>query len=91
MSLFANPRVATPPASDDRSCHIFAWIGQPFASCDMCGRPAWRHLYWPPFGGQRPIFHVKQYVGHRDQWEWQAVGKLMDPPESFREFRGGVA
>lgn len=24
-------------------CEWFHWIGQPFYSCDQCGRPAWEH------------------------------------------------
>jgi len=25
------------------SSHGFMWMGQPFSSCDECGRPAWEH------------------------------------------------
>ena len=24
-------------------CDAFAWIGQPFTSCENCGRPYWDH------------------------------------------------
>lgn len=24
-------------------CRAFRWIGQPFSSCDRCGKPAWEH------------------------------------------------
>jgi hypothetical protein len=27
----------------ESSCEWFHWIGQPFWSCDACGRPAWEH------------------------------------------------
>jgi hypothetical protein len=29
------------PASGD--CRGFQWIGQSFATCDRCGKPAWKH------------------------------------------------
>lgn len=33
------------PADDDprEPCRGFRWIGQSFASCDGCGKPAWEH------------------------------------------------
>jgi hypothetical protein len=31
---------ASEPAPE---CRGFRWIGQPFTSCDGCGRPAWEH------------------------------------------------
>lgn len=27
----------------DPECRGFKWIGQSFASCDGCGKPAWEH------------------------------------------------
>ena len=31
------------PAGTEPECRGFYWIGQPFSSCDNCGRPAWEH------------------------------------------------
>ena len=35
-------------------CNVFHWIGQPFTSCDECGRPAWEHDY--THGQQEQVF-----------------------------------
>ena len=41
-----------PPAA----CPGFRWIGQSFASCDSCGRPAWEHEgEMRPRGGASPF------------------------------------
>lgn len=50
---------AAPEPPERPPCDWFAWIGQPFYSCDRCGRPAWEHkgrLAPPesPFGAQQP-------------------------------------
>lgn len=41
-------------------CFVFRWIGQPWTSCDECGRPFWEHSHEEkadmkggPFGGGR--------------------------------------
>jgi hypothetical protein len=31
------------PVPDPEPCRGFRWIGQPFSSCDDCGKPAWEH------------------------------------------------
>lgn len=74
-SPFRSPRPCSPGHVD--RCVIFQWIGQSFSYCDGCGRPRWEHLYDPPYGGARPLFHVKQrnYNG----WFWEPVGSLIDP------------
>jgi hypothetical protein len=51
------PAPTKPPARPQ--CEWFHWIGQPFYSCDQCGRPAWEHkgrLGPPanPFGADEP-------------------------------------
>lgn len=30
-------------AAEREQCEWFKWIGQPYTSCDRCGRPAWEH------------------------------------------------
>jgi len=37
------PAARTPPQDTKPPCEWFHWIGQPFYSCDQCGRPAWEH------------------------------------------------
>lgn len=74
-------RFAAPPTNEaHRRCEIFAWMGQPFSSCDTCGEPYWDHLYDPPHGGDRPLFHVKQYAEHLRAWVWAPVGKVISRP-----------
>lgn len=31
------------PDRIDGKCVGFAWVGQSFASCDVCGQPFWEH------------------------------------------------
>lgn len=31
------------PVRDKPLCEGFAWLGQPFYCCEMCGEPAWEH------------------------------------------------
>lgn len=26
-------------------CYGFQWVGQPFSSCDNCGKPYWEHSH----------------------------------------------
>lgn len=59
-------------------CVVFAWIGQPWSSCDNCGHHVDEHLYHPPYGDQKPIFHVKQYAQYLG-WYWDPVGSLITP------------
>ncbi|WP_433426284.1 hypothetical protein ACQP1V_43200 (plasmid) [Microtetraspora malaysiensis] len=57
---------ATQRDTEQPKCEWFRWIGQPFYSCDRCGRPAWEHLGEEvpdtsnPFSDEPP--------GHRE-WE----------------------
>jgi hypothetical protein len=44
-------------------CRGFRWLGQPFTSCDHCGRPAWEHD-----GIMRLREGVPSYGGTED-WE----------------------
>jgi len=37
------PATETPPDAAKPPCEWFHWVGQPFYSCDQCGRPAWEH------------------------------------------------
>jgi hypothetical protein len=39
-SLLPEPDAAPTPEPD---CPGFQWIGQSFATCDRCGKPAWEH------------------------------------------------
>lgn len=50
------PAEPNPPA-----CEGFVWIGQPFTTCDRCGRPAWEHAALevaPPGAG--PFDHARE-------------------------------
>ena len=81
MPLFGLPQATTPPKDPLKAanpiCVVFHWIGQSFSSCDNCGHPLHEHLYWPPFGGKKPIFRVKQWVNYRKRWVWEPVGSLV--------------
>jgi hypothetical protein len=35
--------VTITPVPEVPPCPGFQWIGQPFTSCDRCGKPAWEH------------------------------------------------
>jgi hypothetical protein len=76
LFAFTPDRPADPPRNPV-ICQIFVWIGQTFESCDNCGTPFWEHLYEPPVGGQKPLFHVRQWVDGRKEWVWKPVGKLI--------------
>lgn len=79
--IFGQPKTTTPPKdplkAHNPTCVVFHWIGQSFSSCDNCGKPLHEHLYWPPFGGKKPIFWVKQWVEYRQQWVSEPVGSLV--------------
>lgn len=60
-----------------RTCQVFAWIGQPFTSCDNCGRPIWGHLYLPPYGGARPVLFVRQW-NRWNGYHWAPVGQVIN-------------
>lgn len=36
---------AAPRHDGQDACEGFQWIGQPFSSCDRCGRPYWEHTH----------------------------------------------
>jgi len=76
VTIFARSRQCDPPrrATSNWRCWIFQWVGQSFESCDHCDRPEQEHLYHPPYGGARQLFHVKQWDRFRRVWEWQPVG-----------------
>jgi hypothetical protein len=71
-----------PSRSGDKTCYIFAWIGQSFEFCDTCGRPYWDHLYDPAYGGTKGTFRIKAYVSYNDKWEWRRVNPI---PSKDRE------
>lgn len=48
------------------ACEWFRWIGQPFSSCDRCGRPAWEHRGEETYAGSGP-FDTAEPVGR--EWE----------------------
>lgn len=62
-----------PPRSGDKTCYIYAWIGQSFEFCDDCGKPYWKHPYRYALGGSRGDFRVKRYLSYCDKWEWANV------------------
>jgi hypothetical protein len=76
MSPFTPYRECDPPRAPGSGCVIFQWVGQSLESCDGCGNPIWAHLYHPPNGTQRPIFHVKQQ-DWQGRWVWMPVGSLV--------------
>lgn len=57
------PATTTTPQAAD--CRGFRWIGQSFASCDGCGRPAWEH------DGMRRLREGAKLLfgGGEDDWE----------------------
>lgn len=58
----AGERVAAAPATPD--CPGFQWIGQSFATCDGCGKPAWEH------GGEMRLREgAKLVIGGTGDWE----------------------
>jgi hypothetical protein len=44
-------------------CPGFQWIGQSFATCDGCGRPAWEHE------GEMRLREGAKLTGSEDDWE----------------------
>lgn len=34
------------------ACQAFEWVGQPWSSCDGCGRPLWEHEQEYGVGGR---------------------------------------
>lgn len=71
-------------------CQIFQWIGQRFDTCDGCGRPYWKHMYNPPYGGAKPLFRIRQ--GDRSSWVWRPVGSIITAAEAdaMRDKWGGL-
>lgn len=43
VEVFAEHGITLASGTKEESCRGFRWIGQSFASCDGCGRPAWEH------------------------------------------------
>ena len=64
-----------PAPEPPRGCDGFRWIGQPFTSCDGCGRPAWEHKGMQvlkegssPFGGSAMEWEVRPWApGHMER------------------------
>ena len=57
------------------TCPAFKWVGQPFSSCDECGKPFWKHShdtrYDAPFGGRerRVVITRVQAEACRRKWD----------------------
>lgn len=47
-------------------CEWFAWVGQPYSSCDRCGRPAWEHRGEEDFAAMKSPFDTAAPAGR----EW---------------------
>lgn len=73
MSIFQRRPAEAPANPAHPRCSTFKWIGQSWESCEGCAKPLEQHLYDPPYGGSRPLFHVKEYV-HYLGWHWAPVG-----------------
>lgn len=68
----AYERMATAP------CRAWAWIGQPFTSCDECGKPFWEHSHeWIPLNGpfstrwRRAVISTNVARIVRARWAWR--------------------
>lgn len=65
----------------DTDCRGFKWIGQSFASCDGCGRPAWehegmeRHREGAPLTGEPGDYEVVPW----EPGEAEAIRRKWDP------------
>lgn len=64
------------PGLPDRingECAGFAWVGQSFAHCDICGEPYWEHEYDRQFvnGGDAQVV-IPADVAARVKAKWQA-------------------
>lgn len=70
MFMF-QPEGTTPSRSGDKTCYIYAWIGQSFEFCDNCGKPYWEHPYRYAVGGFKGDFRVKRHLGYVDKWVWE--------------------
>lgn len=79
------------PESPPRpSCDWFAWIGQPFYSCDRCGQPAWEHkgrLAPPesPFGAEQPETGIEWTDEERESCRRKWEPAMLDDPERRAE------
>jgi len=91
LSFTLKHEVTTPSRSGDKTCRVFAWIGQSFEFCDTCGKAYWEnHLYEFPFGGTKGQLRVKVYKSWRDEWTWEAVNVITrEQAERVREKWGG--
>lgn len=68
------------PAAAERApkppCTGFHWIGQPFYSCDNCGRPAWEHEGMHTFKQISGPF--SDDPGHTEPWEPGQAAKIRE-------------
>lgn len=74
--MFSLDREAPAPRREHPLCSIFQWVGQSWNHCNDCGKSVHLHLYHPPYGNQKPIFHVKTWRKWQHQWVWLPVGSL---------------
>lgn len=54
-----------------KQCFAFRWIGQPFSSCDGCGRPYWEHTHMETFRDGRwfrQIIQADQRAAVERKW-----------------------
>lgn len=66
-----------PPARVNGECFGFAWIGQAFDCCDVCGEPFWEHRYDAtirrdgPHAGKpfRKLIRPERAAAVRANWE----------------------
>jgi hypothetical protein len=65
-----------PSRSGNRTCYIFAWVGQSFESCENCGKPYWEHLFDPTYGGEKGAYRIKVYLSYLDAWVWEKVNPI---------------
>jgi len=56
-------------------CRGFKWIGQPFTSCDGCGRPVWEH---------EGMSRLRPNVSPFDKNPWHVVPFRPGEAESWR-------
>lgn len=83
--FFSGETECEPSRSGDKTCYIFAWIGQSFESCDDCGKPYWEHLFDPVYGGSKGTYRVKAYTAYNDKWHWKPVNPIS--PDSREKTR----
>lgn len=77
----STPVYYMPRPVDDRTgkeCFAFAWLGQPFSSCDSCGKPYWEHTHESvahpnPKNGQYRVLHrvIRADLRERVRAKWE--------------------